>query len=223
MQILPLKTVNNLYCFTLDNHLCLIDTGSPASFGDFPSLQLDGIPIKIKDNYMALSASRLSGMVGESINALIGADILNNYEIIIDTISNTISFSSEKININDDAIDIEYFMDIPVIQVQINSKEYQMFFDTGSHLSYWQDELLTEFPMLGKETDFYPGYGEFNTNTHNIDITIGKQQYQLKCGMLPGLLGMTLAMANVDGIIGNEIMHGHVIEYSPENGKMVIS
>jgi hypothetical protein len=222
MQILPLKLINNLYCFDIDNHTCLIDTGSPESFGNFSSLQIDGIPMKINKNYMSLNASKLSDMIGESVDALIGTDILNKYEIVLNTINNTVSFSKDEKNSINNAIDIEYFMDIPIIEVVINSTTYKMFFDTGAHINYWQDESLSSFNFIEKATDVYPGYGEFATDTYRVDVSIGSHQYQLKCGSLPGLLGMTLAMAGVDGIIGNEIMHNHVIEYSPRNGELVI-
>ena len=44
--------------------------------------------------------------------------------------------------------------------------ERRMFFDTGAQISYLQDDVLDTFPSAGPVTDFYPGVGQFQTETH---------------------------------------------------------
>ena len=96
-----------------------------------------------------------------------------------------------------------------------------MFFDTGAQISYWQDEALSNFPSLGKVTDFYPGFGEFETETYQLELSIDTESNKLICGSLPGLLGETLMMASAQGIIGNEIMKDRVIGYFPDSKQLV--
>jgi hypothetical protein len=222
MQQFQMNRTKDLYFCNIDNHMCLIDTGSPQSFGIIPSLTIDGISFIVDNNYMNLSASRLSEMTGESIDTLIGADILSNFDIKFDSLNNVIEFSADNHNDNSEGIDIDFFMGIPYLETFINSKSYKMFFDTGASISYLQDESISLFPFIESSTDFYPNYGNFDTDTYLVDVMIGTTNYKIKCGTLPGLLGMSLTMANIDGIIGNEIMGNHVLKYSPRNGKLVI-
>ena len=72
-------------------------------------------------------------------------------------------------------------------------------------------------------TDFYPGFGDFQTETYRVEATIGANRFELCCGSLPDILGATLAMAGVDGIIGNEILGDHVVGYFPRRQMLVIA
>ena len=70
-------------------------------------------------------------------------------------------------------------------------------------------------------TDFYPGFGEFKTETYQLELSIGTESNKLICGSLPGLLSETLMMASAQGIIGNEIMKYRVIGYFPNRKQLV--
>ena len=64
-------------------------------------------------------------------------------------------------------------MGIPIVIAQIAGRDYRMFFDTGAQISYFQDDSLTDFPASGSITDFYPGFGQFQTDTYLIEISLG--------------------------------------------------
>jgi hypothetical protein len=102
-----------------------------------------------------------------------------------------------------------------------------LFFDTGAQISYFQDESLSTYPSAGELTDFYPGFGQFQTDTYNVPIRIGSEQFTIRCGKLPGLLGMSLAMADVQGILGNQILLDRRVGYFPRESskgpRLVIS
>jgi hypothetical protein len=112
-------------------------------------------------------------------------------------------------------------MGIPILSAIINGKEYRMFFDTGDQISYFQDDALKTFPPAGQMTDYYPGVGQFQTDTYNVKFFIGGIYFVLRCGCLPDLLGMTLMMADTKGIIGNQILHDRVVGYFPRRKELV--
>jgi hypothetical protein len=66
--------------------------------------------------------------------------------------------------------------------------------------------------------DFYPGFGEFETATHHVPVSLGSLSETLRCGCLPGLLGMSLMMADTQGILGNAILYGRTAGYFPRRG-----
>jgi hypothetical protein len=70
-------------------------------------------------------------------------------------------------------------------------------------------------------TDYYPGFGQFQTDTHNVEFLIGGNSFFLRCGRLPDLLGMTLMMADTEGIIGNQIIQERVVGYFPRRKALV--
>ena len=120
------------------------------------------------------------------------------------------------------AIPLDQFMGIPIVTARIAGRERRMFFDTGAQVSFFQHESLADFPPDGEIEDFYPGFGEFRSATHTVELELGLAVYQLRCGTLPGLLGMTLMMAGVEGIVGNEILRGRGCGYFPRRGTLEI-
>ncbi|MBC8236554.1 hypothetical protein H8E77_43970, partial [bacterium] len=100
--------------------------------------------------------------------------------------------------------------------------DYRMFFDTGAQISYFQEDTITDFPSAGTVTDFYPGVGQFQTDTHQVQVELGESAFTLRCGTLPSLLGATLMMAGTSGIIGNQIMENRVTGYFPRRNVLCL-
>jgi len=44
----------------------------------------------------------------------------------------------------------------------------------------------------------------------------------VRCGKLPGLMGMSLGLAGVTGILGNELMRGRVTGYFPRRHQLIL-
>ena len=205
----------------IDGYNWLLDTGAPTSFGT-SQIAIERQDFSIPANYMGLTAEQLSEFVNHPTTGIIGADVLNKFDILIDMKNERVSFSTEQIALDGEALKITDFMGIPIIQASISGADRRMFFDTGAQISYFQDESLDTFPSAGVVTDFYPGIGQFQTVTYWVNATFGKMQYKLHCGSLPKLLGMTLMMAGTEGIIGNEILQDRVAGYFPRRQELVL-
>jgi hypothetical protein len=57
---------------------------------------------------------------------------------------------------------------------------------------------------------------------HDVPVSIGGIAFTLRCGTLPGLLGMTLMMASTEGIVGNAILSNRSVGYFPRRRVMVL-
>jgi hypothetical protein len=222
MHDITLKIQEGHLFGNIDGYDWLLDTGAPMSFGRNQSIKIEGQDFLVSSSYMGLTAAQLSEYVDHSTAGIIGADVLNNFDILIDVKSERVSFSTEQIAIDGEALRITDFMGIPIVQANISGADRRMFFDTGAQISYFQDESLDTFPAVGTLTDFYPGIGQFQTNTYRVNATLGNVRYELRCGSLPGILGMTLMMAGTEGIIGNEILHDRVAGYFPRRQMLVL-
>ncbi len=222
MNTFKLSIANGHMFLTAGSCDWLFDTGDPISFGDVPTLAIRNKEFQIADSYMGLTARKLSEYIGRKVSGIIGADILNMFDMLINVPDQNLTFSSEQMEISGDCIELDSFMGIPIVSATIDGKVRRMFFDTGAQISYFQDESIAKFPSAGQVTDFYPGVGQFNTDTHLVETIIGGSVYKIRCGSLPGLLGMTLMMASTEGIVGNEILRNKVVGYFPRRRRLVL-
>lgn len=204
------------------DELWLLDTGAPTSFGTQPTLSLAGAEFPLQKNYLGLTAATLSRFVSVDCAGLLGADVLGAFDLIFDIPNATLVVSTDELEFNGQAVALDEFMGIPILTARIRGANHRMFFDTGAQICYWQDDSLTKFPFAGEVSDFYPGVGQFQTDTYRVDLTLGKDVFTVRCGTLPGLLGMTLMMADTTGIVGNEILSNRAVGYFPRRMKLIL-
>jgi len=220
--MLPLRHLNSHLFLELADGLWMHDTGAPASFGDARTLRLAGQEFDIAGDYMGLNATKLSELQGVECRGLLGADVLGCFDQIIDLSGGRLTLDSGELEHPGHAIELEEFMGIPIIPVMIAGETFRLFFDTGAQVSYLQDDVLDTFPSAGAMQDFYPGFGEFETSTHHVPISLGPLTETLRCGRLPGLLGMSLMMADAQGVLGNAILEGRTVGYFPRRGILLL-
>ena len=222
MKQYSLSLQNGHIYLKLDAGYWLFDTGAPNSFGSEPSIAIEGVDIGISSSYMGMDLSTLQQSLGIECKGLLGADVLSEFDFLLD-LQDEVAIIS-KGQIQHDGIDttMEEFMGIPIVSVIIEEQPFNMFFDTGAQISYLQDDLLETFPEVGTFRDFYPGFGEFDTDTYQVGLAIEGLDFSLKCGKLPLLLGMTLAMGETHGIVGNEILRTRKIGYFPRRGLITL-
>jgi hypothetical protein len=153
---------------------------------------------------------------------LLGADVLRRFDQVFDASGKKLIVSTAELSQPGTSVHLDEFMGIPIVIARIGNAEHRMFFDTGAQLSYFQDESLTDFPFAGSVTDFYPGIGEFRTDTYEVPVALGGVVFTLRCGILPDALATTLMMANTRGIVGNAILANRTIGYFPRRGRLVL-
>lgn len=220
MQTYPLILEKGHLFVALAEGSFLFDTGAPTSFGKVSPVTVDGQSFNLPPSYMGLTAEKLSTYVGRETHGILGGDILNQFDMLIDVPQSRVCFSQAPLESGGEELAVEEFMGIPILNATIAGESVRMFFDTGAQISYFQGESLTSFPAEGKVTDFYPGIGQFTTDTFRIPIQLGRSSYELRCGQLPTLLGMTLMMAGTQGIIGNEVLLGRTAGYFPRRRRL---
>lgn len=200
----------------------LLDTGAPTSFGAPGAINIGNKSFKFEKSYMGLDSESLSGHLGLNALGILGADILNQFDVVFDIPKNQIEFCDGECDLQGASLVLDEFMSIPIVEVEIDGQLERMFFDTGAQISYWQGDTLEAFPELAVKTDFFPGVGSFEVQTHKVNCRLAGCEYSIQFGSLPGILGMTLMMANVTGILGNEIMQKCKVGYFPLRSRLVL-
>jgi len=221
-QVFTLQFEKGHLFLELDGKLWLFDTGAPTSFGDVPSINICNKPFAVSANYLGLTADAISQLAGVTCAGLLGMDVLGYFDHIVDIEGGRLTVSPNELNHDGEVIPLDEFMGIPIINVHIKGKPYRMFFDTGAQVSYFNDDSLTAFPAAGRVTDFYPGIGQFETDIYNVPVSLGGGAFTLRYGSLPNMFSMILAMASVNGIVGNEVIINRVIGYFPRRKMLVL-
>lgn len=222
MTEIPLRSKAGHLFLEMDENWWLLDTGAPSSFGDPARVGLADREFEVAEGYMGLTPRKLTELVGVECVGLLGADVLGAFDHILDVAEETITISSDPLEVEGSHVPLEDYLGVPILGVELGGRESRMFFDTGAQYSYFQGEALSDFPQVGPVTDFYPGVGEFETDLHRVPGSIAGVAFELQCGRLPDLLGMTLMMAGTEGIVGNEILSGRTVGYFPRRGILVL-
>lgn len=176
----------------------------------------------MQGNFMGISPESLSKGVGTPVNALVGADILNRYDILIDPIAQRFTLTEDELPLAGTLLGLDRFMGIPIVEAKVGGDIVRMFFDTGAKLSYLDPDRTNTFQSVGTESDFYPGVGDFVTNAYDIPIVLATENIVLRVGNLPELLQMTLMMADTSGILGTAILQTHKVTFAPRRRTMTL-
>ncbi len=223
MSSLPLIFDKGHLLLPRPNGLWVLDTGAPTSFGFLQSLEIAGQQFACPARFMGLDAGILGRHIGLEVSGLIGTDVLDQFDIVFSLKAGEVLFSKDAIEMQGTELQMEAFMGVPIIPALMGGQEQRMFFDTGAALCYWQGSDLSSFPPKGTVTDFYPGFGEFEVETHLVPLDLMGRATTVVCGALPGMLGNTLGLAGVDGILGNAIMMDAQVGYFPRRQKLVLA
>lgn len=198
----------------------LIDTGAPSTIHASDRLSFCSESFGCSTNYMGLTVSKISDMLGTEITTLLGADILSDFKILLDYQNQVIGFNKQEIDIDGTQANISNFMGIPIIKMTIDNQELKFFLDTGAKLSYLSDSLTSNYESVGTDEDFYPGVGKFQTECFEIPTVFGDNEFVVKYGNLPTLLQMTLMLGGTDGIIGFDFFNNFKVVLDLKNNRL---
>jgi hypothetical protein len=213
MISLPLRFSQGHLFTVFDGQPWLIDTGGPQSFGNPTHLGIGGRTFQISPSYTGLTPEQLSGFVKEPCVGLLGMDILSQFHLTLDVPGQTMILTPAPPAPHGTRLTLRFFMGIPIVEAEIGGTRQSLFFDTGAQHSYWQNNGLIRFPPEGTVSDFYPGFGQFETALHWVPLHLAGKTRECLFGRLPELLGMTLQMAGVHGILGNEVCRDQKVTF----------
>ena len=220
-HVLPLALQNGHLFTRIDDHDWLLGTGAPQSFGQVPTLVIADQGFNLNNHYGTLDATSLSAFVGHETAGIIGVDILNRFDVLFDVPQGRLTLATEQLDCAGNRIAMDQVQGIPVIPVTINGTPLRMFLETGAQVSYWQDRSLTSFPPAGPVTDFYPGIGQFQVETHGVVVTIGGAAFTIRCGKVPAVMAPVLRQTRTNGIIGNQLFQNRVVGFFPRKRQVV--
>ena len=183
----------------------LLDTGSPITFSQEKFVKLgERRAVKYRE-FQGVDCDTISGFIGCPIDAVVGMDVLTGLNLSIDAGRREVTIGGRRPLGSDFSGDLEYLMGVPIVKLKVGGRNVRMIVDTAAKLSYLDSGILEHHLHVGVETDFYPGIGEFTSETYHVPIELGNHDQIMTFGKLPGLLSILLDSFNADGILGFEL------------------
>jgi len=204
MRDYVLRTINGHIFTSIENQRVLIDTGMPVSLGSMPEWYFMQEVHPLSSGYLGVTLEQISRLVGVPVDVLLGSDILKNYCLFFEVSRQRFSISAQPLIRSRHNFPLSLLMGVPGARVDIHGQPVEMYLDTGAKLSYVSEGLAQGLESVGKEMDFYPGIGEFETDVYAIDISLGDLVFTLRFGTLPSMLEKALKVSGKQGIIGTE-------------------
>jgi len=207
-MIYNIELIDNHVVFVENDLRLLLDTGSPISISNHSTVSVFGETINAHKNIMGQTSidDINQSIENANVDALIGADVLNKVSFSL-SLSNKLMELNPVINHNEyDSFPLSNFMGIPIIFVILNGKEINFFLDTGAKISYLNSNFVQGHNTIKVEQDFYPGFGDFETNIYQLPLDLFNQLKKFDFGVLPKSLELSLSMGGTNGIIGNNIL-----------------
>ncbi|HUR00750.1 MAG TPA: DUF6569 family protein, partial [Gemmatimonadaceae bacterium] len=203
--------------------LALLDTGSPVSIGRGSEYTIAGRSYNPSTGmHSVLDAA--GEHIGRRVEWLFGHDFFADNRVLIDWRSRVARILSPSAVISDGlSIPIELVMGVPVVRGRSGTKRISAVIDSGASLSYVPADVVEGLTPVGKRKDFYPGFGEFETDVWRIRADIGGRRLLINAGILPPMLQMMFGMIlGSDGwIVGSDFFRNRTIIVDYPRGRLV--
>lgn len=209
------QSVHQLPHFFYQGQKVIVDTGSSQSYGRIDEIVIDGEKLRLKYPF----EGRLSSYMPSDVVALIGMDIIKDFDLIINTETHETEFMKKYCDELINYVEIDQFMSVPTINVNIDGRAIDCWFDTGAHINYINSSMTKGKNPIETVRDFNPIIGVFETNLYDLDVVLRDINKTLKFGNLPGS-AETVISGNVNGIIGMNLFEGKKVLLSIRRGKI---
>lgn len=207
-----LRVINGHLFTSIDNRRVLIDSGVPVSLGAEDEWYFMQEVHPISQGYLGVTLEQIIRLVGVPVDVLLGSDILKNYCLYFELNRQRFSISHQPMLRSRHNFPMPLLMGVPGVRADIRGQPVEMYLDTGAKLSYVSRNVVRGLEPAGKEMDFYPGLGEFETEVYPVEISLGDLVFTLRCGVLPNMLEKALLISGKQGIIGTEFFTKYSVQ-----------
>jgi hypothetical protein len=203
--------------------LALLDTGSPVSIGRGAEYRVAGQSFNPPTGMQSVLDSA-GQHIGREVQWLFGHDFFAANRIVIDWRARQAHILGRAEPAPQGlAIPIEIVMGVPVVTGRSSRGRVRAVIDSGASLSYVPADVVQGLTPIGKRSDFYPGFGEFETDVWRVRAEIGGRRITISAGILPPMLQMMFGLIlGADGwIVGSDFFRNRVTVIDYANRRIV--
>jgi len=208
MEKFPYQIKNGLIFIETNGIQCLVSTGTPESMCNCGEIKIDERVFQVKQQTLRMSPNMLSEAINTPLDAVIGADILSRFDYRLNPFTSEILLSTDEIHPYGYASHFKLYRSVPIVEVCVGTTNLNVYFNTGSPISYMIPEIAQQFPEVGRTKAFYPGIGWIDTPLHRVLFWMSGNDVELDVGIPSESLLSTLKMTKTSGILGCDIRKG---------------
>lgn len=201
----------------------LVDTGSPMTVHKERKLNFLGREFNTHSSILGNTVGDLSKLAGIEFSTLMGMDILSQYRVVFDYENRKMTFlTEEETGMEGTVYPIADITGVKALSMEINGQPLMMAIDTGAPLSYVDRMITDDFEPIGEKQDFHPMTGRFTTPVFKLEAEFGGKRFTGTYGNLPTLMGMSLKLGGLDGVVGYDFFKSFKVMFDFRNGLLVI-
>jgi hypothetical protein len=195
--------------FKADNKEILVDTGSPMTIANCPTLSFMDREFHCTTGFAGKSVDSIAEMVGHPFDVLMGTDVMARFYIKIDYKNREIAFSDEALPTAD-------FASLPIrdigmgmlsVALTVAGSRLNFALDTGAKISYIDARYTQSMASVAQLDDFNPLIGRFSTPIYEMKAQAASLTFAVRFGNLPGMFMTALTMVGINGIIGFDLFN----------------
>jgi len=206
MIVYPVTFHNGYPLIQIGNGYTLVGTGTPATIHTHAQLDFMGMMHNVVQNYNQATIANLRQHIHPQLDTVIGMDIISRYAVLWQLSETRIAFEELKpCDIHGTPVTITQTRGIPVLTTSVNGQEIRMFLDSGTKVSYVQQNLIGQAAPQGNVQDFFPGHGLFHTDLWRLQTQVAGHACQIEYGVLPHAL-LPLLNLGPRGILGIDFL-----------------
>lgn len=198
-----------------------IATGTPVSFG-LRSLHVLGDDYPLQPQLApGVTAESIGRHLGAPIDVVLGSDILARYQVLLDLGGRRLVFSRGDLGCDGVSLRMPLKQAVPSAEIAIGSRRGVAFLDTGARLSY-MDPTCISTPPVGREKDFFPLLGEFETDVYDVDVELAGLRFRGRFGVLPAGLQQRMAQLGAQWVVGAELLQQFPVVFDLRNDRILL-
>ena len=181
----------------------VVDTGSPGSLARRGRVEIAGTSQSVFDKTDMLDADKLSDFLGESVDGLIGADILEKFSLNFQFADSVLTFSHNELSGMADGLDTDFDQGVPIIDCEVDGVARRCVIDSGAKANYLSTALLADRNSTGTQDDFHVGIGRYEARTFDVPANMAGEDATVREFLeAPFVVDHILAASGAVGIIG---------------------
>jgi hypothetical protein len=203
--------------------LAILDTGSPMSIGRGAEYRVAG-QVFNPSTAMQSVLEAAGNHIGRRVDWLFGHDFFAQNRVVIDWPARRARIlNPDEPTPRGFGVPIELVMGVPAVTGRSSRGRVRAVIDSGAALSYVPADVVQGLTPVGKSTDFYPGFGEFETDVWRVRTEIGGRAITIRAGILPPMLQMMFGLVlGADGwIVGSDFFRNRAMVIDYRNNRIV--